>query len=52
MCVFLKMQELRWFSVLPDVQDVSEPAVLGVKVRENASTPSQLATLQITRGTR
>lgn len=52
MCVFLKMRELHWFSVLPDVQDVSELAVPGVKVRENASTPSQLVTLQITRGTR
>lgn len=52
MCVFLKMQELLWFSVLPDVQDVSELAVPGVKVRENASTPSQLVTLWITRGTR
>lgn len=52
MNVFLKMWELSWFSVLPDAQYVLELAVLGVKVRENVSIPSQLVTLLITRGTR
>lgn len=48
MDVFLKMQELSWFSVLPDAQCVLELAVLGVKVRGSVSIPSQLVTLLIT----
>ena len=49
---FPKDLELSWFSVLPDAQRVLELTVLGVKVRESVSTPSQLATHLITRQTR
>lgn len=53
MQIFLKMWDLSWFSMLPDAQYVLELAVLGVKVRESVSTPSQqLAALLITTETR
>lgn len=46
------MQELSQFSVLLDAQHAQKLAVRGVKVQEGVSTPSQLATLLITRETR
>lgn len=52
MKIYLKMYELSWFSMLPDAQCVLELAVLGVKVRESVSTPSQLAAPLITAETR